>query len=451
MEKVDFNNENEAERRTLQAIRDYNFSVESLEELSNGKEEGEEAKPMMTRLASAYSDSPLVSYTCLSPNHSGARQHAIDTITIHEVWGECSMRALGDIFLPSSRQASSNYGVCTDGIALYVHEAHRAWTSGSRENDNRAITIETSNSRTYPNPVSDAVYKRLIDLCADICKRNGKKKMVWCGSLAATNARKFAPDEMRMTLHCWFQSTDCPGQWLREHMSDIANKVNAKLGMKEGWLREDGKWYFYKDGKKVTGWLKDKDKWYYLDTNGIMKTGWIAENKQVYYCGKDGAVKTGWQDIDGKRYYFREGDSGRMLTGWIQVDGKWYYANEAGVIQMGWITLGRKKYFLKPGDKGAMVTGWYKGKEMWRYFKPNGVYSSSTSKKYKPYEAKVTADELNIRKNAGTSYGVVGSVKKGKNIIIVTTKIKDNRTWGLLADYFIDKNGWVAVEYTKPI
>jgi len=53
--------------------------------------------------------------------------------------------------------------------------------------------------------------------------------MVWCGSLAKTNSRTFASDEMRMTLHKWFQDTECPGYWLETHMQEIADKVNAIL------------------------------------------------------------------------------------------------------------------------------------------------------------------------------------------------------------------------------
>lgn len=177
-----------------------------------------------------YTDSKLVNYTCISPNCNSPRNHAIDTITIHMVWGQLSVEALGNIFLPVSRQASSNYGIGSDGrVGLYVHERDRAWTSGSWENDNRAITIEVSNNRDYPNAVYQKVYEKLIKLCADICIRNGKTKMVWCGSLTATNARKFASHEMRMTLHKWFQDTSCPGYWLESHMADIAAKTNAEI------------------------------------------------------------------------------------------------------------------------------------------------------------------------------------------------------------------------------
>lgn len=179
---------------------------------------------------SKYTNSKLVNYTLLSPNCNSPRNHDIDTITIHMVWGQLSVEALGNIFLPVSRQASSNYGIGSDGrVGLYVYERDRAWTSGSWENDHRAITIEVSNDRDYPNAVYPKVYDKLIKLCADICIRNGKTKMIWCGSLRATNARKFAKNEMRMTLHKWFQDTSCPGYWLESHMPEIAKKTNALI------------------------------------------------------------------------------------------------------------------------------------------------------------------------------------------------------------------------------
>ena len=70
------------------------------------------------------SNSPLVVYTKLSPNHSGKRTKKIDTITIHCMAGNCSVETCGNLFASSARQASSNYGIGTDGrIALYVEAA----------------------------------------------------------------------------------------------------------------------------------------------------------------------------------------------------------------------------------------------------------------------------------------------------------------------------------------
>ena len=105
----------------------------------------------------AYTNSSMVSYTCYSPNHSGLRNHSIDRITPHMVVGQCTVEALGNVFKPVSRQASSNYGVGYDGrVGLYVDEKNRSWCSSSGANDNRAITIEIASDTTYPYAIKDA-------------------------------------------------------------------------------------------------------------------------------------------------------------------------------------------------------------------------------------------------------------------------------------------------------
>ena len=116
------------------------------------------------------SNSKLASYTKLSPNHSGRRKHEIDTISIHCMAGNLSVESCGKLFADKTRQASSNYGIGSDGrIALYVDEDNRSWCTSSSSNDNRAVTIEVANTAAKdPWPVSDAAYKSLIDLLADI-------------------------------------------------------------------------------------------------------------------------------------------------------------------------------------------------------------------------------------------------------------------------------------------
>ena len=130
------------------------------------------------------SNSSLVVYTKLSPNHSGKRTKKIDTITIHCMAGNCSVETCGNLFANSARQASSNYGIGTDGrIALYVDEANRSWCTSSNANDQRAVTIEVANNGGAPDwPVSAKAYAALLDLVTDICKRNGIKRLVWSTS-----------------------------------------------------------------------------------------------------------------------------------------------------------------------------------------------------------------------------------------------------------------------------
>ena len=163
----------------------------------------------------AYTNSSLVSYTKLSPNHSGHRTHSIDRITPHCVVGQCSMETLGNIFTPTSRQASCNYGIGPDGrVGMYVEEKNRSWCSSSNANDQRAVTIECASDTKHPYTMNSTVYAILIKLCVDICKRNGKKKLIWLGDKNKTLNYSPKSDEMVLTVHRWFANKSCPGDWL---------------------------------------------------------------------------------------------------------------------------------------------------------------------------------------------------------------------------------------------
>lgn len=179
----------------------------------------------------AYTNSSLVSYTKLSPNHSGQRTHSIDRITPHCVVGQCSIETLGNIFYPTSRQASCQYGIGTDGrVGMYVEEKNRSWCSSSNANDQRAITIECASDTTEPYAMNSKVYDTLIKLCVDICKRNGKKKLIWLGDKDKTLNYSPKSDEMVITVHRWFANKSCPGNWLYSRLGDLATKVTAQLG-----------------------------------------------------------------------------------------------------------------------------------------------------------------------------------------------------------------------------
>lgn len=178
----------------------------------------------------AYTNSSLVSYTKLSPNNSGARTHSIDRITPHCVVGQCSVETLGNIFLPKSKQTSPNYGIGADGrVGMYVEEKNRSWCSSSNANDQRAVTIECASDTTAPYAFKDVVYKKLIELCTDICKRNGKTKLLWLGDKDKTLNYTPKSNEMVLTVHRWFANKSCPGDWMYARMGDLASKVTSEL------------------------------------------------------------------------------------------------------------------------------------------------------------------------------------------------------------------------------
>ena len=174
------------------------------------------------------SNSSLVSYTKISPNKNSPRNHKIDTITIHHMAGNLSIETCGNVFANKSKQASSNYGIGSDGrVGMYVEEKDRSWCSCSSSNDNRAITIEVANNTGAPNwTVSDKAYNSLIDLVTDICKRNGIEKLIWSDKKTDRVNHK---NGCNMTLHSDFASTSCPGPYLKGKMPQIASDVNARL------------------------------------------------------------------------------------------------------------------------------------------------------------------------------------------------------------------------------
>lgn len=177
------------------------------------------------------SNSPLVSYTKLSPNHSGQRTHSIDRITPHCVVGQLSAESICGCFTSTSRQASCNYGIGTDGkIALCVEEKNRSWCSSSNANDQRAVTIECASDLKEPYAMNDKVYASLVNLCVDICKRNGKKKLLWLGDKNKTLNYSPKSDEMVLTVHRWFANKSCPGNWLYSRLGNLAAEVTKKLG-----------------------------------------------------------------------------------------------------------------------------------------------------------------------------------------------------------------------------
>ena len=183
---------------------------------------------------SNYTNSHLVGYTRLVNKHSGQRTHCIDRITPHCVVGQVTAVRLGDIF-SGTREVSSNYGIALDGtVGLYVEEKNRSWCSSSNANDQRAITIECASDPKPPYAFKPVVYETLIKLCVDICKRNGKKKLLWLGDKAKTLNYSPKPDEMVLTVHRWFANKSCPGDWMYTRMGDLADKVTAALAADSG-------------------------------------------------------------------------------------------------------------------------------------------------------------------------------------------------------------------------
>ena len=315
------------------------------------------------------SNSALVDCVVKSPNHSGRRTHVIDRITPHCVVGQLSAAGIGGCFVKSSVQASCNYGIGKDGdVCLVVDEENRSWCSSSNSNDQRAVTIECASDKSEPYAMTSAVYEKLVQLCADICKRNGKSKMVWLGDKTKTLNYAPQPDEMVVTVHRWFKNKSCPGDWLYSRLGELVKRVNALLGSNT------------EASKPETG-----------GNGASYKTGQYKVNVELNIRKGPGTN----YDIAGKIT-----DSGVYTIVEIQ-NGSWGCLKSGA----GWINVGTAYCTYQNEASGDDPSG-------------EAAY-------------RVDSENLNMRKGPGTSYDKAGFCPKG-TYTIVETKQADGYMWGRL-------------------
>ena len=438
-----------------------------------------------------FTNSSLVSYTKISPNRTKNRNHAIDTITIHCVVGQCSVETLGNIFAPTSRQASSNYGVGYDGrIGMYVEEKDRSWCSSNAANDHRAITIEVASDTTHPYAVKDKALAALIELVADICKRNGIKKLVWSTNKSDRVNHK---NGCNMTVHRDYANKSCPGDYLYNKHGYIAAEVNKRLGVTESTTPapttptpapSTSKLQF-KEGD-IVNFAGGKHYGSASAANGTNVKASKAKVTSTYEAGKHpyhlravndkGAFISGvygWVDASTVSAIKTEtpkpttpAPSTPAVTT-ITAGTKLTLKNVALYASSGTATKAATRsgtYYVWSKDvinnriritnstanvgKSGQVTGWISYADA----KNAAGVTSAAPATFTPYKVKVTASSLNIRKGAGTNYGIRGSIKdKGVYTIVGESSGTGATKWGLLKSYEKNRDGYISLDYVKKI
>lgn len=306
-----------------------------------------------------YTNSPLVVYTKLSPNCSKPRNHAIDRITIHHMaWVKATVEQCGASFANANREASSNYGIGYDGrIGLYVEEKNRAWTSSSSANDNRAVTIEVANSSGAPDwRVSEASYEALIELVTDICKRNGKNKIIWFGN--KDKALNYSPksNEMVMTIHRYFSSTSCPGEYLLGKHPDIAKRVNENLAKINTDKKKDESVVIVNTKEKDTAHTANKENdeiiWDFFKNKGLNDfavAGLMGNLKAESNLRPDNLQNSFEGSLGSDEEYTKKVDSGKISRNSFANDHSGY-----GLAQWTWHTRKEALYDYAK-EKGASI------------------------------------------------------------------------------------------------
>lgn len=279
------------------------------------------------------SNSKLVTYVKLSPNHTDGRNHKIDWFIPHCVVGQVSVESLGDMFAKTSRGASSTYGIGFDGrMALYVDESNRPWTTSSSYADNRGITVECASDSTDPYAFKDVVYESLIKLAVDCCERNGKTKMIWFGDRTKTLNYTPASNEMVIAVHRWFANKSCPGDWLYNRLGSFADEVNKRLNgiryrvhqQTYGWLpwvgNGDVAGYTGKSKRAESIIIDGIDVEYMVHQQTYGDSAWVSTGHQ---CGVTGESKrlegfaVRLKNPNGKRIRYKAHLQGTGWTDWV--------------------------------------------------------------------------------------------------------------------------------------
>ena len=239
----------------------------------------------------------------ISPNRNSPRNHKIDRLTIHCFVGQVTAEQGLAVFAKKSKKASCNYVVGCDGsVGLCVPEGDRSWCSSSAANDNRAITIEVASNTTHPYAVTDKAMDALLDLIEDICRRNGKDKLIWFGANYRTVSLNYQPrdNEMVMTVHRWFAAKECPGQYLLDMHPVIAAEINERLNGEHEEPETVSGTYTVQRGDTL--WALSR-RW------GVSVNEIIDANKDKYPNIGD-VLGAGWElNIPGNTYTVQKGDT----------------------------------------------------------------------------------------------------------------------------------------------
>lgn len=406
------------------------------------------------------SNSSLVNCTVKSPNHSGARTHSIDRITPHCVVGQLTAESIGGCFTSSSRQASCNYGIGTEGrVVLCVDEANRSWCSSSKANDQRAVTIECASDKSDPYAMNNTVYQKLIDLCVDICKRNGKNKLLWLGDKTKTLNYSPKSGEMVLTVHRWFANKSCPGDWLYNRLGDLAAQVTSRLGGNTTTTTgnadmTDAEMFAYFTSQGMTAYGAAG-----LMGNLYAESGLAANNLQNTYNTKLGMTDAQYTAaVDNGSYTnFVHDSAGYGLAQWTYYSRKQELLNfmQAAGVSIGhkrkqceflvkeisgytsvWNTLKTATSVKEASD--AVLTGYerpadqsdsVKTKRAGYGQKYYDLYAGSSTSEFPavPFTVKVLISDLNFRSEPSMSGKVKGQTGKG---VFTIVEVKDG--WGRL-------------------
>lgn len=389
-------------------------------------------------------------------HNSNQRTEPIGRLTIHHMAMVCAADRCARAHL-NGNAASANYYIGNDGrICGGVSEDRRAWTSGSPYNDQRAITIEVSNSATgEPWPVSPAAYQSTVKLCADVCRRYGI-------------VPHFQNDgNGSMTWHCMFQATQCPGTtWKQLHASGQVEE-DIKRAMENQPISDEEKIWNYLSARICNDY----------GTAGLMgnlyaESGLRPNNLQNSFERKLGMTDAEYTAaVDDGSYsedkFIRDGAGYGLAqwTFWSRKENLYAHKGTKSIADLD-MQLDFLWWELSTGYKGTLqalqsASSVYEASTvvLTQFERPldqseamkerRASYGQTYYDKYaqnapfKPYIARIIVDDLNVRSGPGTEYPIVQEVHKGSAYTIV----EQSGNWGKLKSGV----GWICLDYTMKV
>lgn len=185
------------------------------------------------------SNSKLATVHYWTKNYSSRNGTKITSIIIHHMAGNSDAKGCYNTW--KTRNGSAHYAISSKGeIGQLIDEQYRAWSVSNAAADSKSVTMELANDQGASGSwhVSDKAIAACIELCVDICKRNGIKKLTFTGDKSGN-----------LLQHKMFIATACPGPYLSGKFSYIADQVNKKLGSSTNGKEETKtvkKWTDYK-------------------------------------------------------------------------------------------------------------------------------------------------------------------------------------------------------------
>ena len=150
-------------------------------------------------------------------------------------------------------------------------------------------------------------------------------------------------------------------QWLRilfltaaVMLCAAAFRTGVQAAVKDGFVVQNGKGYYYENGVKHTGWLKLDGKWYYFFTDGSQRLGWV-KNGDVYeryfnpVPGPQGYMLTGFAKVGTNQVRYFHTGNGIMQRGLVRINGQYrYFHNVTGLATTGLRKIGNDYYYFEP-------------------------------------------------------------------------------------------------------